>query len=298
MENESVLGCERIEDVLCKQPYVKIPTGVTKLKTVLYKGYREAVTPFGCGICLHCRINQMRIWVARILLESQCHPDSVFVTLTYNDEKLPADGCLEKGELQKFIKRLRHKVKKFKYFAVGEYGNETYRPHYHLIIFGLSIIHENLINETWNKGFVKAGDLTEQSARYVCGYVADKMYDIEPEVNAAPEFMICSQGIGKRRINEIALEIRKSVHFDEKMDYKIKIGGKEVNIGRYLQKEFYEVLETDKLTIMEKIYERQESEIQKGLSNIVYYDGIIEADRSKKVSREKRHKIYGRKRKL
>ena len=43
---------------------------------------------------------------------------------------------LQKSDLQKFFKRLRKKThEKISYYAVGEYGDNTQRPHYHIILF-------------------------------------------------------------------------------------------------------------------------------------------------------------------
>ena len=49
---------------------------------------KDAV-PFGCGQCLPCRVNKRRLWTNRIMLESMCHDDNAFVTLTYNDDNIP-----------------------------------------------------------------------------------------------------------------------------------------------------------------------------------------------------------------
>ena len=73
----------------------------------------------------------------RIMNEVRMHDVSCFVTLTYNDENLPKDNTLVKEDLQKFWKDLRYRIfpEKIRYFASGEYGDETQRPHYHAVIF-------------------------------------------------------------------------------------------------------------------------------------------------------------------
>ena len=94
----------------------------------------------GCGQCRNCRINRRREWVGRMILEAKEHLFSSFVTLTYDDEHMPKDGSLCKKHLQQFIRRLRKALypRKIRYYAVGEYGDKSWRPHYHLIVFGLS----------------------------------------------------------------------------------------------------------------------------------------------------------------
>ena len=91
----------------------------------------------GCGQCIHCRANRRREWVLRILLELEKHEFNTFLTLTYDDVHLPADQSLKTEHLTNFFKRLRYKVDyPIRYYAVGEYGEETERPHYHVALFG------------------------------------------------------------------------------------------------------------------------------------------------------------------
>lgn len=117
--------------------------------------------------------------------EAQLHDNNCFVTLTYNDSELPENGSLDKTHLQKFFKRLRHHKGTFRYFACGEYGEETQRAHYHACIFGLDfedkthfrrIGEHNLyisdeLNEIWGHGQTSIGSLTYESAGYTASYV-------------------------------------------------------------------------------------------------------------------------------
>ena len=51
---------------------------------------------------------------------------------------------LKKSDFQKFIKRLR-KDYDIKYFACGEYGDKTLRPHFHAILFGVNFSDDKII---------------------------------------------------------------------------------------------------------------------------------------------------------
>ena len=77
----------------------------------------------------------------RMLHELSDYEDAVFVTLTYDEDHIPSNHSLKKSDLQKWFKRVRKEIepKKIRYFACGEYGDKTQRPHYHAIIFGLSL---------------------------------------------------------------------------------------------------------------------------------------------------------------
>ena len=80
----------------------------------------------------------------------------MFLTLTYNDDNLPSDVGLHKDDLQRFFKRLRKALdtKKIRYFACGEYGDTTSRPHYHAIVFGLGLneIDKKYVTDAWPLG--------------------------------------------------------------------------------------------------------------------------------------------------
>lgn len=87
----------------------------------------------------------------------------------------------------------------FKYYACGEYGEAgsgTQRPHYHAIIFGQHLTEEQL-KKHWRIGLVDVGTATEQSIRYVAGYVSKKLGITEYSENERPApFQISSQGLG------------------------------------------------------------------------------------------------------
>ncbi len=146
--------------MLCKRPFVKGGT-----------------VPFGCGQCLPCRLNRRRVWTARQVLESFMHDESVFVTLTYDEEHVHPDGHLVPDHVTRWLKRFRKAIYplKVRYFLCGEYGDTSWRPHYHLSLFGVGRWCEELIEETWPYGFVQVGDFNEQTAQYVAGYVVKKL---------------------------------------------------------------------------------------------------------------------------
>lgn len=139
-----------------------------------------------CGKCIGCRADQALMWSIRAYHESTQHLKNSFVTLTYSDENLPADGKIIKSDLQKFFKRLRRTGMKFRYIACGEYGDVTNRPHYHAIIFGQDFLHDKIelseslytssdLTTIWGHGHVTIAPVTMSSICYVCGYVHKKL---------------------------------------------------------------------------------------------------------------------------
>jgi hypothetical protein len=167
-----------------------------------------------CGQCLSCRINKRRVWTHRIMLEALKHHENSFITLTYSDENYPKGGSLDPKELQNFIKRLRkaNVEDRLRYYSVGEYGDTTQRPHYHLALFGSGSRNVDRITKAWSRngepiGLVDVGHLTFASAQYIAGYVTKKMTKKDdPRLKGRyPEFARMSRnpGIGANAIEDI-----------------------------------------------------------------------------------------------
>jgi len=152
---------------------------------------------FPCGKCMSCRVQRTNEWSIRLMDEASSWEHSVFVTLTYSEDKLPPSGRIEKRELQLFLKRLRKEYEQpIKYYASGEYGTRgTCRPHYHLIIFGMRISDKHIIEKAWNKGLVHVGTVTINSCRYVSSYIQKKLYK-QPGERDSDLFSLQSQGLG------------------------------------------------------------------------------------------------------
>lgn len=136
---------------------VKVVPYVDDVKHAFFEQFRYVVldsTQIPCGQCIGCRLDYSRQWANRCMLELEYHDSAYFVTLTYDDAHVPRSfygdpdtglACpsltLRKRDFQLFMKRLRkaHPDDKIRFFAAGEYGDKTCRPHYHAIIFGLQL---------------------------------------------------------------------------------------------------------------------------------------------------------------
>lgn len=161
------------------------------------KPYRPGMRAFWvertvpCGSCIGCRSNQAREWSMRILHEQQQHLASWFLTLTYSDENLPDYGSLYPEHLRRFFKTLRKILpeKSLSYYACGEYGERTKRPHYHAVLFGPDFLDKYRNNSDnsnptwcsptlgnhWPYGLHEFSTVTPASASYVAGYVRKKL---------------------------------------------------------------------------------------------------------------------------
>lgn len=227
--------------------------------------FLRGIVPYGCGQCLPCRINRRRQWTWRQVFESLLHEENCFVTLTYGPDYLPSGGSLEPRDLQLFIKRLRFLLgsRKVRYVAVGEYGENTYRPHYHLSLFGMSgysvldgvkapTSGQLAIERCWKLGFVGVGDFNEKTAQYVSSYVVKKLKDrTDPQMAGLyPEFGRMSRrpGIGHGAMSIIAKSLCDSGHgmalIEETGDVprELQIGKRKIPLGRYLLSKLREAI--------------------------------------------------------
>lgn len=177
--------------------------------------------------------------------ESQLHESSTFSTLTYDPEKLPADGSLKPEHLRDYLKRLRSAVApaRFRFVAVGEYGDLSRRPHYHAILFGLGPRDYAVLDKKWGHGFTYHVPFTIQTAGYVCGYVIKKL--TRPDHPALegryPEFKRASNrpGIGHGAMRILADQILKNpdllLSSDGDVPTHLSMAGKSLPLGRYLR---------------------------------------------------------------
>lgn len=163
-------------------------------------------------------------WETRLYHEGQLHELSSFVTLTFADEHLPPDLSLSVRDLQLFMKRLRKRSGKIRFFACGEYGDQNFRPHYHLILFGKDfadkvpwrktgsghvVYRSEELEKLWPFGHAEIGTVTPQSCGYVARYCIKKVNGdraknhytrIHPEtgelLTVRPEFIVMSRNPG------------------------------------------------------------------------------------------------------
>lgn len=143
-----------------------------------------------CGKCMGCRVDKSREWAARCVHEAQMHHNNCFLTLTFNDDKLPEDYSIRIRDMQLFMKRFRDKTKaRVSYYYVGEYGDREDRPHYHALIFGYDFDDKKLftiknkkriytsekLTELWPFGFSTTAEVNYQTAAYCARYAMKKI---------------------------------------------------------------------------------------------------------------------------
>lgn len=247
--------------MLCRHPYIK--DGM----------------PFPCGNCMPCRVLRKRHWTHRIILEAAGHKDNAFITLTYSDEYLPrledGRGTLVPEDVRKFLNRLRTNYARstgltgIRFFAVGEYGDKTQRPHYHLALFnypacwrysgshfdpdtGSCCRQCDFLLKNWGLGHVHSGRLSVKSAAYIAHYTTKKMtHEDDVRLNGrAPEFARQSNrpyGIGAGAMFDVASELLK-FNLDKSLidvPHTLRHGEKEWPLAPYLRRKLRKLIGRD-----------------------------------------------------
>lgn len=132
-----------------------------------------------CKHCWACSMNYSAEWALRIMKEAEQYEHNYFITLTYDEIHLPIatklhykgqtyendgtwlNGTLNPDDITRFIKAMRKEFEELhhfgiKYYLCGEYGGQTHRPHYHLIVMNCPLDMSQFYDCHVDKKFFKA----------------------------------------------------------------------------------------------------------------------------------------------
>ncbi len=204
------------------------------------EGFQDRPVTVPCGQCIGCRLEKSRQWAMRCVHEASLYEENCFITLTYDDERLPLSGSLDKTAFPKFMKRLRRRYddQRIRFYHAGEYGDRFGRPHYHALLFGFDfadkypwttrsdfpVWRSEILESLWPHGQSEIGSVTFDSAAYVARYCvkkvtgdkADDFYSVVTELGEVvpiqPEYSTMSRrpGIGKAWYDEFKSEVYPS----------------------------------------------------------------------------------------
>lgn len=125
-----------------------------------------------CGKCALCRKRYVNDWYYRLSSEYKASSATYFCTLTFSEEYVPTTREEAVNKHQLFMKRLRKKFGKFRFFSVLEYGPSTGRPHFHILLFSDGSFNKDNLLTVWQYGFVTLEPLrSEAGIRYTCKYM-------------------------------------------------------------------------------------------------------------------------------
>lgn len=226
-------------------------------------GYEPIWLP--CGQCIGCRLERSRQWAMRIVHEAQMYDRNCFVTLTYDDEHMPANGSLNKRDFTLFMKRLRKRYGAgIRYYQCGEYGELLGRPHHHAILFnfdfddkvlwsvrdGVRLYRSASLEQLWPYGYSTIGDVTFESAAYVARYCTKKITGKlagEHYKGKLPEYATMSRrpGIGRAWLEKYKDDVYS-------YDYVVVRNGLKLRPPRYYDRIYDEIDGERMVAIKEK----------------------------------------------
>lgn len=290
-----------------------------------------------CGTCLECRKRRAASWAFRLLQEEKVCESALFVTLTYDefhcDRSRNRFMVLSKRDVQLFFKRLRKlhestrrvskrmvkfksvsskdelcdsvgvrfggESKPLKYFAVGEYGGVTQRPHYHAIIFNADV---KLIESAWicttNRfkgenpcklqgahmlGHVDFGRVEAASVGYCMKYICKNgKIPMHRNDDRIPEFSLMSKGLGLDYMSAEMIAWHKG-DLENRVHCNIE-DGKKIAMPRYYRDKIYDDLEKVIIGAVNMERLRIEEKRNKDLNPLYYHDRLeaIEAMKRRK----------------
>lgn len=282
-----------------------------------------------CGKCIGCRLEYSRQWANRMMLECKYHSQSWFITLTYDDLHIPRSYygdpstgealpslTLSKRDLQLFFKRLRKQTgQNFRYYACGEYGENTHRPHYHFIVFGLELDdikflrnadnfiyytsdtiakawseYDNYSGERTSLGYHMVCNVSWETCAYVARYVTKKLNgsaaDFYNTFNLQPEFCIMSRkpGIARQYFDENADDILKY----QSINISTPTGGRQFRPPRYYDK-LFDIIAPEEMADIREIRKRTADNARKlklSKTNLNYIE-LLEVEENSKIAQTK-----------
>lgn len=235
----SISSSGEIDDTTCLFPFEVKLTSPTAMHPT---GFRRVP----CGHCEDCKRRLRNQWMFRIKQEAKSHLLNYFITLTYDDDHILFDNLgnpsVHRPHIQSFFKVLRKLIypSKIRYFGIAEYGPRTFRPHYHVIIFGWPSSFDlySTIKRSWSHGQnITLTALIDAQIMYVCRYHTDKGFTPK---NYEPTFTFMSRnpGIGFSYTQDPA--VRSYYHADPNRAVSATLeGGKKTSLGRYLRTKLY-----------------------------------------------------------
>lgn len=198
-----------------------------------------------CGKCAMCIKRKRQDWSARVFFECMEATNLFFVTLTYSDEYLTYIDSdvpvLNYDDVQKFFKRVRKKGFQFKYFMVGEYGEHSKRPHYHMLLLFDNAVDINILLNEWKYGFTHVGKVTMASIMYM---LKDMLKEVDLFEDTERQFkpqIRASKGIGLN----YAKKCFKWHAINSHERNFIVVNGVKMGIPRYLRTKITELIRLD-----------------------------------------------------
>lgn len=248
---------------------------------LIYNKSAHAWINASCNHCIECEQKYRTSWQFRLQQELKRAKSTFFVTLTYDDENLPSlsngEVCYDNQHFTAWRKRMatyfkRHNDANIKYICTGEFGDETQRPHYHLILFIDCVVSYDEVNNAahyyWD--YAQVVDVDEPRSNnavssYVTKYVMKDYYrETKPIIEGSKtnKFRIhVSNNLG---LNWLGTQESKEFYFDPDNHPLVSLKGDDysrtIPIPRYYRKKIGREYTSDELNLIAKNVEKKQTD--------------------------------------
>lgn len=151
-----------------------------------------------CNHCVPCVESKGAALSIRVYHDWVSHGEvGTFGTLTYDDAHMPSDGRLNRDDVERFKDRLDRELRRaggrWRGVVCGEYGKNTFRPHYHFILIGADLCVRSqrvapegsgddryvsaLLNRLWPYGHNMVSPMNGARALYVGKHCIKNFHD-------------------------------------------------------------------------------------------------------------------------
>lgn len=243
---------ECVKPVSLFSKFRKLPEGSEKWTPEFRKRWFEAqrsrriIVP--CGKCAFCLTNRRSGWMFRIYQEMRTQEHrGYFMTLTYDERHIRRAGpegrpSLRFRDVQLYLKRIRKAKYYAKYICVGEYGAQTQRPHYHMLLW--TDAPTDFLERNWMSskdksvmGHIMFGKLEIASAMYCMKYIIQPKHvwsEDDPREKTRAQF---SKGLGIGYLDQRVYEFHTS-SYDDPCFYVI-VDGRKVALPLYYKRKIF-----------------------------------------------------------
>lgn len=271
--------------------------------STIFVQHDDKVSEVGCGKCAFCLTNRRSDWMFRIHHEMRDQQmPGWFLTLTYDQRKVPRlkDGTLTLRfkHVQKYLKKVRFAGHKAKYVCVGEYGSETDRPHFHMLLWTSATPQE--LDRHWGKGIIHFGKLTMASAMYTLKYIITKGVWSPMERREKPRAQY-SRGIGISYLGKTYLEGIQVQEYHQpefgRLNLFSYIDGVKVRLPRYYRNKIIRPsrMQEEVKLVKKELEEKKALEVARlraqGVRNVEAYQLSIRTEQAKRMLQSVKHDL-------
>jgi len=162
---------------------------------------------------------------------------------------------------------------------VGEYGSTTYRPHYHVLLFG--DVADDVIRDCWPLGMVHIGTVTQASVMYCLGYLVSSKGPLMT-VNRERPFSLMSRkpGLGASYMTPEMVEWHRS----GRKNYSV-VDGVQRHLPRYYKGKIFSKIDQVRIAVeASKVWLKNQIEWSRRPSHLrMSYKQLVRYQREQQV---------------